>query len=76
MEMFWYELVYRGISPVCFPRGAVAVEHNHINYKGKKYGAVAYLEPLKDDKIKSYELEPIDPLRELNDVEIYYLTNK
>lgn len=76
MNVYWYELVYRGASPGCFPRGTVAVEHNHVNHKGRKFGAVAYSEPLKENQIKSYELEPIDPIRELNDVEIYHLTNK
>ena len=71
MKIYWYELVYRDVSPGCFPRGTVAVEHNHINYKGRKYGAVAYLEPLANEQIKSYELNPVCKIRELNDIEIW-----
>lgn len=70
MEVYWYELVYRGISPGCFPsKDWVATEHNHINYKGKKYGAVAYNRQLTEKEIKGYELNPIEPVRELYEFE-------
>lgn len=76
MKLHWYELVFRGISPGCFPRGPVATEHNHINYKGRKFGAVAYDEPLTEQQVSSYELVAIDPLRDMNDVELYLYENK
>lgn len=70
-KMYWYELVYRGISPGCYPAKPMAVEKDHVNFKGFNFGAVAYSKPLTEKQIKSYELNAIDPLREMNDVEIY-----
>jgi len=71
MKVYWYELVYRGISPGCFPsKDCVATEHNHTNYKGRKYGAVAYNRQLTEKEIKSYELNPIEPVRDLHELEV------
>jgi hypothetical protein len=63
------------LSPGCFPNGAAATELNHTNANGKKYGAVAYTEPLTEKQINSYELNYIDPIREMNDVECWMINN-
>lgn len=68
-KLYWYELTMRGVSPGAFPRGAFTSEVNHINQKGKDYGAVAYTKPLTKQQIDSYELRAIEPPRELYDYE-------
>ncbi|PJH64408.1 hypothetical protein [Salmonella enterica] len=69
MRVYWYELTLRGVSPGAYPRGAFTTEINHVNYKGKDYGAVAYIEPLSAEQIDNYELKAIYPPRELYDYE-------
>lgn len=77
MKVYWYELVYRGISPGAFPRkDFVANEHSHVNYKGKNFGAVAYSRPLTEKEIADYELVPTGSVRELHDFEIWSVNNK
>lgn len=68
-KLYWYELTMRGVSPGAYPRGAFTSEVNHINKEGKDYGAVAYLEPLAQSQVESYELRMIDPPRKLYDYE-------
>lgn len=69
MLIYWYELVYRGISPGAFPKGAIASEHEHVNHKGHRYGAVAYNDELSKEDIANYELAAIAAPRELYDFE-------
>ncbi len=53
MKKYWYELIYRGISPGCQPKGFIDVNHN----KGK-WGIVAYNRELTQKEITEYELRP------------------
>lgn len=69
MGIYWYELIYRGISPGAMPRDLIANEHKHINSRGFEFGAVAYRRKLTDEEIDRYELKAIKPVRELYDFE-------
>ena len=73
MKVYWYELLYRGVSPGAFPKGAVTSDHDHTNSRGFKFGAVAYSSPLSDNQIENYELKEIEAPRELYDFEKYLL---
>ncbi len=70
MTAYWYELLYRGVSPGAMPRDSIAAEHSHINSRGFQFGAVAYNRELTPEEIDNYELKPIDPVRELYDYEL------
>lgn len=71
IKVHWYELVYRGISGGTQPKKNLVVsEPNHVNHKGREYGAVGYSEPLTEEQIADYELRPIASPRELFDYEI------
>lgn len=75
-DVFWYELLFRGVSPGAYPKGAFTSEHSHINSKGKLYGAVAYTEPLTSSQVSDYELKGIQPPRPLYDYEKELIKNK
>ena len=49
--IFWYELLFRGISPGCQPKEFIDVDHT----KGK-YGIVAYNRKLTNEELKEYEM--------------------
>lgn len=67
----WYELLFRGISPGCYPRaGFVTSEHDHVNKRGFTFGAVAYDRELSDKEVYDYELRKIDAPRELEEWEL------
>lgn len=70
IKLYWYELVYRGLSVGTQPSKPAVSEPSHVNAEGKDYGAVAYIEPLTDKQIDDYELREIDPPRALYDYEI------
>ena len=47
--VYWYELLFRGISPGHFPRhGFVTHEVTHKNKRGFVFGAVAYNRELSE----------------------------
>ena len=69
MKTYWYELLFRGVSPGCMPRDSIAVEHAHTNHRGFEFGAVAYSRKLTDAEISRYELKAIGTVRELYDFE-------
>lgn len=70
MTIYWYELLYRGVSPGAIPRGSIATEHNHTNRRGFEFGAVAYDRELSPEEVDNYELNPIKPVRPLYDYEL------
>lgn len=51
MKKYWYELLFRGISPGCQPKGFVDVDHN-----SGKFGIVAYNRKLSEEEVTEYEL--------------------
>ena len=66
MKVYWYELLYRGVSVGTQPKkGWVTSDLEHINVKGKEFGAVMYNRPLTEQEIEDYELRPIEAPREL-----------
>lgn len=69
MQIYWYELIYRGISPGAFPRGAKATEHTHVNERGFNFGAVAYDRKLTSKEVSDYEIKETSKVRELHDYE-------
>ena len=52
MELHWYALKLRGISPGCQPSGFVEKDFMH-----GKFGAVAYEKPLSEEDVEAYDLE-------------------
>ena len=74
MKIYWYELLFRGISPGCHPRsGFVTSEHDHTNKRGFNFGAVAYQRELTEKEISDYELRAINAPRELNEIEYLFI---
>ena len=68
--VYWYELLFRGISPGHFPRhGFVTHEVTHKNKRGFVFGAVAYNRELSEKEISDYELLAIEAPRELKESE-------
>lgn len=53
-KLYWYEYRFRGFSLGCQPSGYIEVDHEH-----GRFGAIAYENPLTDDQIKEYELNPL-----------------
>ena len=53
MKKYWYELLFRGISPGCQPKNFIDCDHT----KGK-WGIVAYNRELSEKEITEYELKP------------------
>lgn len=72
-EINWYELLQRPLSPVTFPNDAFTSDLNHVNVKGRPYGAIAYARELTPSDVDSYELNPISAPRELFDWELMIL---
>lgn len=68
--IYWYELLFRGISPGSYPRaGFVTHETAHTNKRGFTFGAIAYDRKLSDKEVYDYELREIHAPRELEDWE-------
>lgn len=58
-RLYWYELVYRGISGGCQPRGFVDKD---LHFGRKEYGAVGYERPLTDYQVVNYEFKVLGHL--------------
>ena len=72
--IYWYELLFRGISPGCFPSaGFVTSEFDHTNKRGFVFGAVAYQRELTEKEISDYELRAIKAPRELHEIECLFI---
>lgn len=72
--IYWYELLFRGISPGCFPSaGFVTSECDHVNKRGFTFGAVAYQRELTEKEISDYELQAIEAPRELHEIEYLFI---
>lgn len=50
-SIFWYELLFRGISPGCQPKGFIDSDNNR-----GKFGIVAYNRQLTESELKDYEM--------------------
>lgn len=55
-KLYWYALVFRGISPGCQPSGAA---DNDLSFGPKGYGAVGYKKPLSAEQVSNYELKTL-----------------
>jgi hypothetical protein len=51
-QLFWYELLFRGISPGCQPKDFIECDHS----KGK-FGIVAYNRQLTEKELNQYEMK-------------------
>lgn len=54
--LYWYALVFRGVSPGCMPNGAT---DSDLSFGSKGYGAVGYKQPLSQQQVYNYELKSL-----------------